>query len=127
MATGDKIQGLTDTIIYNLTEVGTSAEELQDYLVGEYDMDVEDAKTAIATVQEALENSTGIAKQMAETMQDNLNGQITILKSAISELAIAIGDILMPSIRAIVSKVQEFVDWLNSLDEKTKTTVVKIG
>ena len=107
MATGNKIEGLTDEIIYNLTEVGTSAEELQDYLVGEYDMDVEDAKTAIATVQEALENSTGVAKQMAETMQDNLNGQITILKSALSELAISIGDILMPSIRAIVSKVQE--------------------
>lgn len=30
MATGNGIQGLTDEIIYNLTKVGTSAEDLQD-------------------------------------------------------------------------------------------------
>ena len=38
---------------------------------------------------------------MAETMQDNLNGQLTILKSQLEELAISFGDILMrPSVRS---------------------------
>ena len=36
---------------------------------------------------------------MAETMQDNLSGQITALQSALQELAIAFGEILMPYIR----------------------------
>lgn len=43
-------------------------------------------------------------------MQDNLNGQLTILKSQLEELAISFGDILMPTIRKIVSAVQQFVD-----------------
>ena len=75
----------------------------------------------------AIDNCEGTAAEMAAIMQDNLNGQITILKSALEELAISIGDTLMPTIRAIVARIQEFVNWLNSLDEKTKTTVVKIG
>ena len=55
------------------------------------------------------------SESMAETMQDNLNGQLTILKSQLEELAISFGDILMPTIRKIVSAVQQFVDKLNSI------------
>ena len=64
---------------------------------------------------------------MAETMQDNLNGQLTILKSQLEELAISFGDILMPTIRKIVSAVQQLVDKLNSMDEGTRETIIKIG
>ena len=60
-------------------------------------------------------------------MQDNLNGQLTILKSQLEELAISFGDILMPTIRKIVSAVQQFVDKLNSMDESTRETIIKIG
>ena len=47
---------------------------------------------------------------MSAVMQDNLAGQLTILKSQLQELAISIGDSLMPIIRDIVSKIQEWVD-----------------
>ncbi|MBR3308927.1 MAG: phage tail tape measure protein, partial [Lachnospiraceae bacterium] len=47
----------------------------------------------------AIDNCDGSAQKMAETMQDNLSGQITILKSALQELMIQIGDSLMPTIR----------------------------
>lgn len=60
----------------------------------------------------AIENCDGSAESMAETMQDNLNGQLTILKSQLEELAISFGDLLMPTIRKIVSAVQAFVDKL---------------
>ena len=46
----------------------------------------------------AIENCDGASESMAETMQDNLNGQLTILKSQLEELAISFGDILMPTI-----------------------------
>lgn len=49
---------------------------------------------------------------MADTQLDNLSGQITILKSALEGLAISFGEILMPKIRAVAKKVQEFVDKL---------------
>lgn len=64
---------------------------------------------------------------MADTMQDNLAGQLTILKSQLEELAISFGEILMPTIRAIVSKVQALVDKFNALSPATKETIVKIA
>ena len=75
----------------------------------------------------AIDNCDGSAEQMAATMQDNLSGQITILKSALQELAIQIGDALMPTIRNIVSKIQEFVLKLQSMDEGTRNTIIKIA
>ena len=75
----------------------------------------------------AIDNCDGSAEQMAATMQDNLNGQITILKSALQELAIQIGDALMPTVRNIVAKVQEFVEKLQQMDEGTRNTIIKIA
>lgn len=78
-------------------------------------------------LSDAIANSEGAAKSMSETMQDNLNGQLTILKSQLQEAAIAIGDALIPKIRALVSKIQEWTDWFNQLDESQKEMVVTVG
>lgn len=78
-------------------------------------------------LSDAIANSEGAAKDMAETTQDNLNGQLTILKSQLQEAAIAIGDALIPKIRALVAKIQQWTDWFNKLDATQKETVVKIG
>ena len=76
---------------------------------------------------DAIYGCEGSAKGMADTMQDNLAGQITILKSQLQELAISFGEILMPAIRAIVSKIQALVDKFNALSPATKETIVKIA
>lgn len=75
----------------------------------------------------AISNCDGTSLSMAETMQDNLAGQLTILKSQLEELAISFSDILMPAIRSIVSHIQRLVDKLNQLDPQTKETIVKIA
>ena len=75
----------------------------------------------------AIANCDGTSLSMAETMQDNLAGQLTILKSQLEELAISFGEILMPVIRDIITKIQGFVDKLNALDPATKQTIIKIG
>ena len=62
----------------------------------------------IEKLSTAIDNCDGTAAQMAETMQDNLAGQLTILKSQLEELAISFGEMLMPAIRAIVSKIQAY-------------------
>ena len=84
------------------------------------DADVEKLSNAIA-------NCDGTAANMAETMQDNLAGQLQILKSQLEELAISFGELLMPAIRTIVGWIQKFVDWLNSMDEGTKKVVITIA
>lgn len=67
------------------------------------------------SLQSSITNSAGAAQQMADTQLDNLQGQITILKSALEGLAISFGELLMPAIKQIVGWVQKFVDWLNSM------------
>lgn len=79
------------------------------------------------SLQSSITNSAGAAQQMADTQLDNLQGQITILKSALEGLAISFGELLMPAIKQIVDWVQKFVDWLNSMDEGTKKVIVTVA
>ena len=76
---------------------------------------------------EWIEEYNGVSEKMAAVMQDNLGGQLTILKSQIQELAISFGEMLMPAIRAIVSNIQAFVDKLNGMSESQRKAVLTIG
>ena len=64
-----------------------------------------------AKLTDAIYDADGAAQQMADTMLDNLSGQLTLLKSALEGLAIQFGEILMPYI-------EQFVGWLQSLVQK---------
>ena len=75
----------------------------------------------------AIENSEGVAQEMADTMQNNLQGKLTNLKSALEELAIKIFDALEPALSAAVDAIQGFVDWLNGLGKGTQTAIVAIA
>jgi phage-related minor tail protein len=75
----------------------------------------------------AIDGSAGAAEGMAEIMQDNLSGQLTILMSQLQELAISVGETLLPAIMKVVEGLQKFMDFLNGLDEDTKNTIVNIG
>lgn len=81
----------------------------------------------IDKLRNAIENCDGSAEDMAAIMQDNLNGQLTILKSQMEELAISFGEMLMPVIRKVVTAVQGFVDKLNNMDEAQRKTIITIG
>ena len=74
-----------------------------------------------------IDNCDGAAETMAETMQDNLSGQITTLKSALQELAIAFGEILMPYIRKTVTVIQGFVGKLNGMSDGQKKVVATVA
>lgn len=89
--------------------------------------DIEKLNSAISTCSDEVDGYNGVTEKMAAVMQDNLGGQLTILKSQLEELAISFGEILMPAIRAIVSKTQALVDKLNQMDPATKETIVKIA
>lgn len=75
----------------------------------------------------AIANSEGVAQEMAETMQNNLQGKLTNLKSALEELAIKIFDALEPALSWLVGAFQSLVDWLNGLDASTQTVMVAIA
>ena len=89
--------------------------------------DFEKLSNAIDTCSDTVDGYNGTTEKMAAVMQDNLAGQVTILKSQLEELAISFSDILMLTIRSIVSRIQELVDKLNQLDPQTKETIAKIA
>ena len=78
-------------------------------------------------LQQSITDSGGAAQQMADTQLDNLQGQLTILKSALEGLAISFGELLLPAIKTIVGWVQKFVDWLNGMDEGTKKVITTVA
>ena len=81
----------------------------------------------IDALTDSYRNCDGAAASMAETMMDNLGGDIEELGGSIETLAISVGEIMIPVIREIVAKLQEFMDKLNALDPATKELIVKIG
>ena len=77
-------------------------------------------------LKKSIDESSGAAEDMAKIMQDNTSGQIEILMSQLQELAISMGDILIPVFRDLISFVQKVVDKFNSMDESSRTTIVKL-
>lgn len=82
---------------------------------------------ALADGSEIIETYNGSAEAMANTMLDNLPGQLTILKSQIEGIAISFGEILMPKVREVVSKMQELADKIKQLSPEQKEQIVKIA
>ena len=82
---------------------------------------------ALESGQQIMETYEGTAAAMAATMQNNLGGDITTLKSKLEELAISFGDLLTPALREITDHVKAFVDKLNEMDPAQKEQITKIA
>ena len=80
-----------------------------------------------AKLTEATREYTGAAKEMSEIMEDNLQGRITKLKSALEGLALQIFELMLPSLERFVDWLQRTVDWLSGLDEGTQRNIVRVG
>ena len=81
----------------------------------------------ISKLSGAIDNCNGAAQNTADIMNDNLEGQLTILKSQLQELAISFGEILLPAVKKIVGWIQGFINVLNSLPDGVKETIVTIA
>ena len=75
----------------------------------------------------AIEDSTGAAGQMAETQLDNMQGSLTLLKSALEGAGIAISDVLAPYIRQLADFANDLVTKFNELSPATQTFIVAVG
>lgn len=85
------------------------------------------APSDIDKLSSAIADCDGTAENMAVTMQDNLNGQLTTLKSLLQELAISIGEVIMPYISRIVEGMKGVVTQLNSMSESHRQLIVTIA
>lgn len=76
---------------------------------------------------DAIKNSSGSAEEMAEVMQDNLQGRLKEAQSAMEEAAITVYDNLQPALESIVSGIKQAADWFNELSPTMQTTIVIIA
>jgi TP901 family phage tail tape measure protein len=74
-----------------------------------------------------LKDSDGALNKMALTMQDNLLGRITILKSAFEGILIQIGDLLIPYVEIAVGWLQTLAEWFSKLDPSVHIATVVIA
>ena len=75
----------------------------------------------------AINNSNGVAKQMAEIMQSNVKGNVEKLNSALEGLGIKIGEYLLPHINDLIGHLNKAIEWFGSLEEGTQKNIVKFG
>src|SRR5690625_2158547 len=77
----------------------------------------------VSDIAGELYDSEGAAKDMAEIMQDNLNGALTELSSAFEGIQIALGSALIPAIRTVAEWLTKLADWFNGLSDNTKSAI----
>lgn len=75
----------------------------------------------------AVDNATGATDDMYNEMQNNLSGQLTILKSSLQSLAISLGDLMLPLVKNLIAAIQNVVTWLNNLSDSQKQTIIRIA
>jgi len=76
---------------------------------------------------DAIYNANGAAEKMAETRLDNLNGDITLAKSAWDGLATTIGEMFLPNLRTAVQKVTEFLNKANEFAQANPELIKQIA
>lgn len=75
----------------------------------------------------SIEDSAGAAQQMADTQLDNLSGQLEIIKSSLTEVALSMGELLIPYFKKFAEFIQKVLDNINGMDEGTKKMIVIFG
>ena len=79
---------------------------------------------ALASGAKVVEEYNGQAEAMAALMEDNLNGDITKLKSQLNVLAEEFGRLLIPEVTKFVEKLSELVQKIHELPEGEKSAII---
>ena len=78
-------------------------------------------------LKKAIDDCGGSAKGMADTMNNNLSGQLTLLKSQLEALAIQFVTLIMPYLMQGVEWLSKLCTWISGLDEGTKKMILTIA
>lgn len=76
---------------------------------------------------DSIENCDGAAKKMSDTMLDNFEGKMTLAKSALDALQVSLGEALLPTFTAAVTKITEVVSKVAEFAEKNPELVRTIA
>lgn len=75
----------------------------------------------------AMKESSGKTAEAFAVVDDTTATSMEKLKTSVQNLAVQLGDILIPVVEEVVGHVQRIVNWLGSLDESQKKTIVTVA
>jgi TP901 family phage tail tape measure protein len=81
---------------------------------------------AVTTANNAWKENVALSNETSKRYKTK-KSQIEILRNGINNLAISIGDILLPIINKIVAGLQNAIDWFSNLDDGVKKTILIVG
>lgn len=118
----EKMSGLTEAEKASVASGIAGQEAMSGLLaiVNASDEDYQKLSTAIA-------DADGTAQNMADTMNDNLSGAITLLKSAFEGLGISIFEKFAPIAQKAIEKLTGFVQWLTEHEDAVALIAIAIG
>lgn len=81
---------------------------------------------AVTTANTAWDENIALSNE-ASKRYATTESQLKILKNGLNNLAISIGDILLPIINKIVAGLQNAIEWFTNLDDGVKKTILIVG
>lgn len=76
---------------------------------------------------QSIYDSEGACKKMYDTANDNLQGQMTILKSTVEGIAISFGERMTPYVKKATEWLQKMADKFNALTPGQQDMIIKTG
>ena len=113
----------TEKVNYAATIFGKNAYAGMLAIINSSEQDFNKLTSAVYSSSDGI----GDAAEMSKTMLDSLSGQITILKSAWEGIQLKIAESVMPTIKQLVSFMQDLANKINEMNPKTLDMIVKIG
>lgn len=83
--------------------------------------------TSLTTVGDEFNNVKGSMETLKEVKYDDLGSMLESLGRQFSDIALDVGNELMPTIQSFIGKIQELVNWFKNLDPETKTMIGNIA
>lgn len=80
-----------------------------------------------SNLKKEIKNCGNAAQDMADTMNSDLNGQVTLLKSQIESISITTGKKLIPTAKKAVTNVSNLASKFSELNDEEVENIVKTG
>lgn len=75
----------------------------------------------------SMDNATGVAKETAEVMRDNLSADVEELMDSLESLAITLASLLVPALRDFVQWLTQLINKFTALSPETQKTILTIA
>ncbi|MBE6067770.1 MAG: phage tail tape measure protein [Clostridium lundense] len=88
---------------------------------------MQSGKSELDRLTTSFQNSTGAAKEMATTMQDNAKSSVEQMMGSLETAAIKIEKVIAPTITKVADSVGKVADKFSALNPETQESIIKMG